>query len=126
MSRTKRALLWLMGAFYVGGGVYHLVNPGFYLPMMPGYLPLHLELVYLSGVAEILLGLGVLIPPTRRRAAWGLIALLVCVFPANVHIAMHNVPLGGATEGAGIWNWIRLPVQGLLIAWAWWYAGEER
>ena len=122
MSRTKLALLWVMSAFYVLGGVYHLVNPGFYLPMMPPYLPWHLELVQLSGVAEIVLGIGVLIPSLRRAAAIGLIALLIAVFPANLHIAMNNVPLAGAAAGAGIWNWVRLPLQAVFIAWAWWYA----
>ena len=122
MSRTKRALLWVMSAFYVLGGVYHLVNPGFYLPMMPPYLPWHRELVFISGVAEIVLGIAVLIPSLRRRAALGIIALLIAVFPANLHIAMNDVPLAGATEGAGIWNWVRLPFQAVFIAWAWWYA----
>ena len=122
MSRTKRALLWVMSAFYVLGGVYHLVNPGFYLPMMPPYLPWHRELVFISGVAEIVLGIAVLIPNLRRRAALGIIALLIAVFPANLHIAMNDVPLAGATEGAGIWNWVRLPFQAVFIAWAWWYA----
>jgi len=122
VSRTKRALLWVMSAFYVLGGVYHLVNPGFYLPMMPPYLPWHRELVFISGVAEIVLGIAVLIPSLRRRAALGIIALLIAVFPANLHIAMNDVPLAGATEGAGIWNWVRLPFQAVFIAWAWWYA----
>lgn len=122
MSRTKRALLWVMSAFYVLGGVYHLVNPGFYLPMMPPYLPWHRELVFISGVAEIVLGIVVLIPSLRRPAALGIIALLIAVFPANLHIAMNDVPLAGATEGAGIWNWVRLPFQAVFIAWAWCYA----
>ena len=122
MSRTKRVLLWLMSAFYVFGGVYHLVNPGFYLPMMPPYLPWHAELVFISGVAEIVLGIAVLIPGLRHLAALGIIALLIAVFPANLHIAMNNVPLAGAAEGAGIWNWVRLPFQAVFIAWVWWYA----
>ena len=122
MSRTKHALLWLMSAFYVLGGVYHLVNPGFYLPMMPPYLPWHRELVFVSGVAELVLGVAVLIPGLRRAAVLGIIALLIAVFPANLHIAMNDVPLAGATEGAGVWNWVRLPFQAVFIAWAWWYA----
>ena len=122
MSRTKRALLWVMSAFYVSGGVYHLVNPGFYLPMMPPYLPWHRELVFVSGVAEIVLGIAVLVPGLRHLAALGIIALLIAVFPANLHIAMHDVPLAGATQGLGMWNWVRLPFQALFIAWAWWYA----
>jgi len=121
----KRALLWLMGAAYVGAGVMHFVAPEFYLPMMPPYLPWHLPLVYLSGVAEIVLGLAVLVPRLQVAAAWGIILLLIAVFPANIHIALHNVPLGGAAEGAGIVNWLRLPLQAVLIVWAWWYTGDE-
>jgi uncharacterized membrane protein len=63
------------------------------------------------------------VPSPRPLAAWGIVLLLVAIFPANVHIALHNVPLAGATEGAGVWNWVRLPVQAVLIAWAWWYTG---
>lgn len=125
MSGLKRGLLGLMGIAYVGAGVMHFVNPDFYLPMMPPYLPWHLELIYLSGVAEIALGAAVLVPALRVWAAWGIIALLIAVFPANIHIALYNVPLGGAAEGAGILNWVRLPIQALLIAWAWWYTGGD-
>lgn len=120
----KTALLWLMGFAYIAAGVMHFVRPEFYLPMMPHYLPWHLELVYLSGLAEILLGIGVLIPATRVLAAWGIILLLIAVFPANIHIALYDVPLGSATEGAGIWNWVRLPFQFVFLVWAWWYTGD--
>ncbi|HJQ83411.1 MAG TPA: MauE/DoxX family redox-associated membrane protein [Candidatus Binatia bacterium] len=125
MRRLETALLWLMAAFYVASGIGHFAIPQFYLPMMPPYLPWHLGLIYVSGVAEIVLGVLVLVPRTRRLAAWGIILLLIAVFPANVHIALDNVPLGGAKEGAGALNWIRLPLQAVLIAWAWWYTGER-
>jgi uncharacterized membrane protein len=122
---AKRILLWLMGVFYGVAGANHFWNADFYLPMMPPYLPLHLELVYLSGVAEVALGVAVLVPGARRFATWGIILLLIAVFPANVHIALHDVPLGGAEQGAGFWNWVRLPFQGVLIAWAWWYTRPD-
>jgi uncharacterized membrane protein len=125
MSRTRRVLLGVMGLFYIGGGIVHFANPGFYLPMMPPYLPYHLALVYLSGLAEIVLGAAVLIPQTRQLAASGIILLLIAVFPANLHIAMNNVPLAGAAHGAGAWNWVRLPLQVALIAWAWWYTRPD-
>lgn len=117
----KRALLWVMAVFYAFGGVNHLANPTVYLPMMPPYLPYHLELVYLSGVAELVLGIGVLVSSVRALAAWGIILLLIAIFPANVHIAVNNIPLFGATEGLGLWNWVRLPFQAVFILWAWWY-----
>ena len=122
MTRPKRVLLWIMGIFYIVAGIAHFANPDVYLPMMPPYLPWHLALIYLSGLAELVLGAAVLVEPLRPIAAWGIILLLIAIFPANLHIAMNNVPLFGATEGAGVWNWIRLPFQAVLMAWACWYA----
>lgn len=121
MSITKSVLLWVMGIFYMFAGSMHFLRPDAYMPMMPPYLPWHLFLIYLSGLVEVLVGVGVLIPTTRRLAAWSAILLLIAVFPANIHIALHNVPVFGAEEGAGVLNWIRLPFQGVLILWAWWY-----
>lgn len=125
MPTAKRVLLVLMGAFYVFAGAMHFRVPDAYLPMMPAYLPWHAQLIFVSGAAELLCGLGVLFPPTRKLAAWGTIALLVAVFPANIHVALHDVPLFGASQGAGALNWIRLPFQGVLIAWAWWYTRDD-
>ena len=125
MSLTKRVLLWVMAVFYVLAGVNHFINAQHYMPMMPPYLPWHAALVFLSGVAELGLGIAVLIPSLRRIAAWGIILLLIAIFPANLHIALHNIPLFGATEGAGVWNWVRLPLQGVLILWAWWYTRPD-
>lgn len=117
-ARLPRGLALLaLSVFYVLAGANHFVNPTFYLRMMPDYLPLHAELVYLSGVLEILGGLGALAPATRALAGWGLVALLIAVFPANVDMALHpdRFPEFGAAA-----LYARLPVQGLLIAWAWW------
>lgn len=126
MSLAKRILLWIMGAFYVLAGAMHFARPDFYRPMMPPYLPAHDALIFLSGVGEVLCGLGVLFPPTRKLAAWGTIALLVAVFPANIHVAVNDVPVFGATEGAGPIGFVRLPLQLVLIAWAWWYTRDEQ
>jgi len=130
MSLAKRLGLWLMGAFYVFAGFNHFRVPEFYIQIMPPVLPAHRELVELSGVAEFALGLVALllatrVPRIRRWTAWGIIALLVAVFPANLHVALNNVPIGGASEGLGIWNWVRLPFQALLIAWAWIYTRDD-
>jgi uncharacterized membrane protein len=121
MSPAARVMLLVMGVFYVVAGLAHFMRPDFYLPMMPPWLPAHRELIFLSGVAEVLLGVAVLVPRLRRIAGWGIIALLIAIFPANLHIALHDVPVFGATQGAGIWNWVRLPLQAVLIAWAWSY-----
>jgi len=126
MAIAKRILLWVMGAFYVWAGVMHFARPDFYRPMMPPYLPAHDALIFLSGVAEVMCGLGVLFPPTRKLAAWGTIALLIAVFPANIHVAFDNVPVFGASEGAGPIGFVRLPLQLVLIAWAWWYTRDEQ
>lgn len=121
MSTAKQALLWVMAAFYVVAGVLHFVATDAYLPLMPPWLPAHRALILLSGVAEVALGVLVLVPATRRLAAWGLVLLLLAVLPANLHVAIHDVPLFGATDGLGIWNWVRLPFQAVLMLWAWWY-----
>jgi uncharacterized membrane protein len=109
-----------MAAFYALAGVNHFLDPGLYLRMMPPYLPAHSALVALSGAAEVALGAALLARPLRRVAAWGVIALLIAVFPANLHIALHDVALFGE-QGLGWLNWARLPLQGVLIAWAWWH-----
>ena len=93
--------------------------------MMPPYLPYHLELVYISGVFEILGGVGLLIPQVSRAAAWGLILLFIAVFPANVNMAVNDVVIDGMPHNL-LAYWLRLPFQGVLIAWAWWFTrGEE-
>jgi uncharacterized membrane protein len=125
VTLLKRILLYVMAVFYVFAGVQHFRVPEYYLPMMPAYLPAHAALIFCSGVAEVMCGLGVLLPQTRKLAAWGTIALLIAIFPANIHVALHDVPLFGATEGAGALNYVRLPLQLVLIAWAWWYTKEE-
>jgi uncharacterized membrane protein len=127
VSRTKRALLWLMAAFYVLAGFNHLLNPGFYVRIIPPGLPDPAWLNLLSGLAEIVLGVFVLEPRVRVLAAWGIIALLIAVFPANVYVALENLGLPEGTPGTGnaALNWARLPLQGLFVAWAWWYTRPD-
>jgi len=119
MRALKSILLYLFAGFFVLAGVNHFINPEFYLKIMPPYLPWHLPLVYLSGVAEVALGATLLLPKVRRFAAWGLIALLVAVSPANVHMAL-NPELYPEISPALLWA--RLPLQLVLIAWAYGYA----
>lgn len=121
MSRTKTILLYIMAAFYIFAGYNHLANPEFYLAIMPPNLPEPELLNVLSGLAEIVLGVFLLEPRTRALAAWGTIALLVAVFPANIYAATANIGADGPGSGAGTANWIRLPFQIVFIAWAWWY-----
>lgn len=113
----KTPLKYLLGLFFILAGLNHFINPDFYLNIMPAYLPWHLPLVYLSGLIEMVFGVLLLFPAFTVIAAWGLIALLFAVFPANVHMAMnpefYNYP--------EIALWLRLPLQGVLILWAFWY-----
>ena len=105
--------------FFVAVGVRHFTDPELFVGIMPPYLPWHLELVYISGVFEILGGVGLLIPRLRRAAAWGLIALYVAVFPANIYMAVAGVQLDPANPLPSWVGWVRLPFQALFIYWAW-------
>src|SRR4051812_28120668 len=106
----------LLGAVFVTAGLLHFAKPAVYEAIMPRYLPAHRELVFASGVAEIAGGAGVLHSRTRRVAGWGLIATLGAGFPANVEMAAHADGFGRSPPAA---LWARLPLQGVLIAWAW-------
>ena len=123
MSRTKRTLLWVMAAAYVAAGFNHLMNPAFYVAIIPPGLPEPEWLNVISGLAEIVLGVFLLEPRARRFAAWGIIALLIAVFPANVYVATTNLGLPGGEPctGNALVNGVRLPFQGLFVVWAWWY-----
>jgi uncharacterized membrane protein len=125
MSRAKTILLWVMAVSYCLAGFNHLVNPEFYVAIMPPGLPGPEWLNLVSGLAEIVLGVYVLEPRTRVYAAWGIIALLIAVFPANLYVALENVGPEGPGSGIGAANYVRLPFQALFIAWAWWYTRPD-
>lgn len=112
-------LRWLLAATFVGAGALHFRATNTYLQIMPPYLPLawHRPLVLVSGAAEIAGGLGLLVPRLRRAAGWGLILLLVAVFPANVEMARRGLFV------SPFLGWLRLPLQAVLIAWVYWCAG---
>lgn len=101
----------------IAAGAYHFINPNFYLRMMPPVLPAHSFLVYLSGAFEIVLGVLLLIPKFTRLAAWGLIALFIAVYPANIYMAL-NPELFPEFSSTALY--LRLPLQIVLIAWAFW------
>jgi uncharacterized membrane protein len=129
---VKRFFLFLLGVAYLAAGIAHFWNPEFYIRIMPPYLPAHRELVELSGVAEFALGFamlvfGVRVPRIRRWTAWGIIALLIAVFPANLYVATQNLGGPDFTPGAGnaFANWARLPVQIVFLVWAWWYTQPD-
>jgi uncharacterized membrane protein len=101
-------------------GITHFIRPDQYARIVPPQLPHPVGLVYISGVFEILGGIGLLIPLVSVAAAWGLIALFIAVFPANIYQAMNSIPIEGIPHHPVLY-WIRLPFQAVLIAWAWWY-----
>jgi len=119
----KLILRVVLTLFFILAGINHFRQTGFYLRMMPPYVPWHLTMVQISGVAEMGLGLLLLIPAASRTAAWGLIALLIAVFPANLQMALHPETFPEFSPRA---LWLRLPLQAVLIAWAYWYTEKNR
>ncbi len=117
MKIIKLILKWIFAVAFVLAGINHFLNPDFYLRMMPPIFPAHLFLVYLSGVLEIALGILLLIPKFTRFAAWGLIALLIAVYPANIYMASDPNIFHEISPTA---QYLRLPIQFVLIAWAYW------
>ena len=114
----QTALLVLLAGLMIFAGTMHFVSPRVFIGIVPRWLPAPAALVAISGACEILGGLGLLVPSTRRWAAWGLVALLVAVFPANVNMAVNRLPFG--RYPVPTWAlWARLPLQAVLVAWAW-------
>ena len=111
----RKLILLGLAAFFINVGVDHFVNPDFYLDIMPPAFPLHAEAVYISGFFEVLGGIGVLVPRLRKIAGWGLFALLVAVYPANIYMALNpeifpDIPV--------TLLYIRLAFQFLFFYWA--------
>lgn len=110
----------LLAIFFVLAGSNHFLSPKIYLGMMPPWLPAPEMANVVSGAAEIVGGLGLLFSKYRRIAGWGLIALLIAVFPANLHVALQGHMPG--LNASPLILWLRLPLQPGLIAWVWWAA----
>jgi uncharacterized membrane protein len=121
-GRGRRYALLGLSLLFVVAGSNHFLDPAFYLTMMPPYLPAHRPLVALSGVIELIGGLAVLVPKVRSGAGWGLVLLLVAIFPANVHMALNPDVFPELPVAA---LYARLPLQGLLMAWAFWATRPE-
>ena len=115
----RRVLRVLVGIGFIGIGLIHFVTPEPFLKIMPSVLPWHLSLVYLSGAFEILGGVGLLIPKTRRVATWGLLLLLLAVFPANINMAVNEIYLEGMPREPWL-LWVRLPFQLVFAAMVYW------
>jgi uncharacterized membrane protein len=121
---TRVVFRWLLAAFFTAAGINHFRVPEVYMAMIPGWLPWPAGLNLIAGVCELMGGIGVLLPPVRLAAGWGLIALLVAVFPANLHVALMGRMPGFSFSQATLW--LRLPFQAVLIAWVAWVAIAEQ
>ncbi len=117
MRWLKAISKYLLATLVIVAGTMHFVNPNFFIKIVPPYIPFAPELVGLSGAIEILLGALLIVPKSSRLAAWGIIALLIAVFPANIHVYQHQelVPASPLT------HLIRLLLQGVFIVWAYWH-----
>jgi len=117
-SDMKGMAVYLMGILYIAAGAWHFAKPKMYVSIMPDWLPAHLPLVYISGLCEITLGLLLFPESTRTFAAWGVIALLIAVFPANIQMTINYFHFNNPMKWLTV---VRLPLQLLLIWWAWQY-----
>ena len=120
--KLKTVSRGVLGGLFVAAGANHFLHRAFYIEIMPPYIPAPRLMVEISGAAEV--GLGAVLSSGRftRVAAWGLIALLVAVFPANVHMALHPEQFSGFRPAV---LWARLPFQAVFIAWAWWHTRRD-
>jgi uncharacterized membrane protein len=121
----KTALRYLLAAAMITVGIVHFVNPDPFVRIVPAYLPAPRLLVFVSGFFEVVGGAGLLVPRVQAAAAWGLVALYVAVFPANVNMAVNHIYLSPDKPIPDVALWGRLPLQAVLIAWAWWYTRKD-
>lgn len=126
-NRARAIARWLLVASMVGIGVLHFVADDLFVQMIPPFLPWPLGLVWASGVFEIALALALVPEGTRRLAGFGLVALYVAVFPANLYMAQVNLQMRGLpsfiAQPSAFALWLRLPFQAGFIAWALWVSG---
>lgn len=116
----RTAFRWVLAVFFAAAGLNHFRAPELYAGMMPPWLPWPDAMNLISGAAEVAGAIGILLPATRRLAGWGLIALLVAIFPANLHVALQGrMP---PFDISPVMLWLRLPFQAVLIAVVWWVA----
>ncbi len=118
---VKGISVYVMGIFYIIVGIKHFQDPSWFVQIVPPILPYKYELVYVSGFFEVLLGILLMIPRFQSIAAKGLMALLICVYPANIYLAQTN---GVALGISPLIAWGRLPFQFVFIGLAYWHLKE--
>jgi uncharacterized membrane protein len=113
-------LITLIG-FYLFAGINHFINPEFYLPLIPPYLPNHEMINWLAGIAEIVLAIGMIFPTTRRISAYGIIAMLIAFIPSHVYMIQLDSCITDDFCFDPLVGWVRLVViHPILLLWAWW------
>lgn len=118
-----KASFFIMIVLYILAGVNHFIHPGFYLKIMPPWLPYRKELVFISGITEVLFALLLIPSSTRTFAAWAIIALLIAVFPANIQMSINYYK----ENNPHLWLTLaRLLLQPLLIIWAYQFTKPEK
>tara|TARA_Y100001960_G_scaffold90321_1_gene97029 strand:- start:256 stop:630 length:375 start_codon:yes stop_codon:yes gene_type:complete len=122
MKKIKNISIIIMSFFYIYVGIQHFIDPSWFVQIMPPYLPFHYEAVYISGFFEIIFGILILVPKTRYVASWGLILLLISVYPANIYLAFNEAPQQAIGISQFFASWIRLPIQFIFIGLAYWHS----
>tara|TARA_B100000029_G_scaffold47055_2_gene43217 strand:+ start:2177 stop:2551 length:375 start_codon:yes stop_codon:yes gene_type:complete len=122
MKKIKNISIIIMSFFYIYIGIQHFIDPSWFVQIMPPYLPFHYEAVYISGFFEIIFGILILVPKTRYVASWGLILLLISVYPANIYLAFNEAPQQAIGISQFFASWIRLPIQFIFIGLAYWHS----
>ena len=117
--KIKTVSIVIMSLFYIVAGINHFINPDWFVRIVPPILPFKAALVYVSGVFEIVLGSLLIFPKTRFIAGWGLILLLLAVYPANIYVALSN---GKAMNITPMMACGRLPFQFVFIGLAYWHS----
>ena len=124
LLRSRAAGAFGLGVLFIFTGIGHFIQTGPMAQMLPDFVPFRVPLVYVTGLLEFAIALGLFIPGTRRLAGWAAAAVLVLFFPANVYAAFAQVPMGGHAWGP-VYLLIRAPLQAAIVAWAWWFTLRE-
>jgi len=123
LKYIKYLSIIIMSIFYINVGIKHFTDPNWFLHIIPPFLSLiGLELVYISGVFEIIFGIMLLLPKTRKLASYGLILLLIAVYPANLYLAFYEEPQKLIGISAFAASWVRLPIQFIFLGLAYWHS----
>jgi len=121
----KKISLVILAGFYILAGINHFRSPNSYVRIIPTYLPAPYLLNILAGIFEIAFGLMLIFKQTRKMAAWGIILMLIAFLPVHIDMIIHAPMMLGDIKVTPLIAWLRIPLQGLLIWWTWWYTRDN-